>query len=78
MAGTSSSAYRPIEAPPTVFLRDAWIGLWGEVGHMACNVCLVALWLGCRAKSCGVLAAPCTYGDPEPLLAAPLQRRTQN
>ena len=57
--------------PPCFFGGTHGDGLWGKVRHTACNVCLVAMWRGRRARSCGVLAAPCTYEDPVPLLAAP-------
>ena len=41
-------------------------------------MCLAALWWGFRARSCGVLAAPCTHPEQTPDRAAPLQGRTPN
>ena len=34
-----------------VFAGMHGAGLWGEVGHTACSVCLAAPWWGYRAKS---------------------------
>ena len=77
--GVEVFLFRRPPPPPLSFIGTHGDGLRGEVGHTSCNVCFVAMWLGHRAKSCGVLAAPCTYGDPEPVLAAPpLQGGTQN